>query len=62
MKKLYDVYFTPMGDGIITIEASDGSEAEEILETEISTDELIERIRDAIEFYGVKVTHIVEVD
>lgn len=61
MKKMYDVCFTLAEDACVTVEANNEAEAELFFE-HMTKDELIERIRDAVEFMGVEISYIEEVD
>lgn len=61
MKKIYDVYFTITEDAVIAIEAKDEDDAEEIFDS-MTTDELLQRIKNAIDFGGFEITEIEEVE
>lgn len=61
MKKLYEVYFTLAEPASILIAANDEDEAEEIFFDQISKDEIIERIINALEM-GVEVEEIEDLD
>lgn len=56
MKKLYDVYFTLAEPASMVIAAESEEEAEEILEN-MSNDELMERITNALAF-GIEVEEV----
>ena len=61
MKKIYDVYFKPMAEAIIAIEAENEDDAaDEVLS--MSSRELLDRIQDAMDFFGIEIVKIEEVD
>lgn len=61
MKKIYDVHFTIAEEAIIAISANDEDEAEEKFD-EMTKDELLGYIKNAIEYGGFEITEIEEVD
>lgn len=61
MSKLYDVYFTLVEPAVILLEAKNEELAEEEF-NKLSKDELIERIINAIDFGGLEITNIEEID
>lgn len=61
MKKIYDVYFKPMAEAIIAIEAENEDDATNQL-FNMSNRELLSRISDAIDFFGIEVVGVTEVD
>lgn len=61
MNKLYDVYFTIEEPAVITVKANSKDEAEDIV-ANMSQDDLMVRIQNAIDFMGFKVVCIDEVD
>lgn len=61
MKKIYDVSFTLAEEACIAIKAKNEDDAEEKFEA-MTKDELLERIKDAIEYGGFDITDIEEVD
>lgn len=61
MSKLYDVYFTLSTPANMVIEAEDQESAEEALRN-MTSNELIERIHDAVDYMGVEITDVQEVD
>ena len=61
MKHIYDVYFKPMAEAIIAVEAENEDEAEMEFHN-IDKRELLERISDAIDFFGIEVVKVEEVD
>lgn len=59
--KNYDVWFTLESPAVIVVEADSKEKAKEIAEgllADMDHDELIERISNAIDFMGVKVTKV----
>lgn len=61
MAKIYDVYFKPMTEAIIAIEAeSEDDAADKVLS--MNKRELLERISDAIDFFGIEIFNVEEVD
>lgn len=61
MKKLYEIYFTLDADASIVISANSEEEAEEKL-NQMSNNELLERIKNALDYAGVEITEIEELD
>ena len=61
MAKMYDVYFTLEHPAVVLLEADSKEEIEDIL-LDMDDDELLERIKNAIDFMGVRITNIEEVD
>lgn len=61
MSKLYDVYFALSTPANMVIEAEDQESAEEALQ-DMTSDELIERIHDAVDYMGVEITDVQEID
>lgn len=61
MKHIYDVYFKPMAEAIIAIEAED---EDDVVDKFMNMDkrEFLERISDAIDFFGIEVIKVEEVD
>lgn len=63
--KLYDVYFRPTQDAVVTIRVEQGQDAEEIAEEVINSmtrDDLIDRLMNAIHFMGIEIVEIEEVE
>ena len=61
----YDVWFTPECSACIIIEANSYEEAQEIAEEELNnmdSEEMMRRIADAVDFMGVKIVDIVEIE
>ena len=52
MKHIYDVYFKPMAEAIIAIEADNEDDADMEFHN-IDKREFLERISDAIDFFGI---------
>lgn len=64
MKK-YDVWFTPECSACVVVEASSIEEAREVAEdvlNNMESEELMRRIADAIDFMGVKIEDINEIE
>jgi hypothetical protein len=61
MKKLYEIYFTLDADASIVISANSEEEAEEKF-NQMTNDELLERIENALDYAGVEITEIEELD
>lgn len=65
MAKLYDVYFMPECSANIVVEANSYEDArekaEEILNN-MESKELMRRIEDAVDFMGVKIDYIDEIE
>ena len=61
--KNYDVWFTLESPAVIVVEADSEEKAKEIAEellADMDHDELIERISNAVDYMGVKVTEVTE--
>ena len=61
MKKIYDVYFTLAQPAVIAIEANSEDEAMEKLQN-IDSNELLERVQNAIDFMGVEPLFVDKID
>ena len=61
MKKIYDVYFTLAQPAVIAIEANSEDEAMEKLQN-IDSNELLERVQNAIDFMGVEPLFVDDLD
>ncbi len=61
MKHIYDVYFKPMAEAIIAVEAEDEDDAVDKF-MNMDKREFLERISDAIDFFGIEVIKVEEVD
>lgn len=61
MGKLYDVYFTLAESASIVVEADSSIEAEDIVQ-EMPTSDLLERFRAAIDYKGVHITSVWELE
>lgn len=64
MKK-YDVWFAPEGSACVVVEANSYEEAREKAEevlNNMESEELMRRIADAVDFMGVKIDDIVEIE
>ena len=63
--KLYDVYFKPTQDAVITIKVEQGQDVEEIAEEVINSmtrEDLIDRLMNAIHFMGIEIVEIEEIE
>ena len=61
--KNYDVWFTLENPAVLTVEANSAEEAEEIAEgllEDMDHDDLMERINNALDFAGIKITNVTE--
>lgn len=61
--KNYDVWFTLESPAVIVVKADSEEKAKEIAEellADMDYDELIERISNAVDYMGVKVTEVTE--
>ena len=64
MKK-YDVWFTPECSACVVVEANSIEEAREVAEevlNNMESEELMRRIADAVDFMGVKIDDIEEIE
>ena len=61
MLKLYDVYFTLAESASMVIEADSSAEAEDIVQ-DMPTSDLLERMRDAIDYKGLHITSVLEIE
>ncbi len=64
-KNIYDISFRPIADAIFSISAHNTKEAREIATKELeqmSRADLIDRLLDAVNFEGLKITAITYVD
>ena len=61
MKKIYDVYFTLSESAVITVEADNENEAEEIFNN-MTRGELLGYINDSVCYGGFEITKIEDVD
>ena len=64
MKK-YDVWFIPEGSANFVVEANSYEEASEVAEEvlcNMGREELMRRIADAVDFMGIKIEDVVEIE